>query len=155
VSNKWGTLTFKFVLEVFNHPPFFSEPLEDRLINLGYSGFFRLPQPLGPEDSPIMLYASGKKKEPLPQFIKFDSRSRTFYVSTNSYTELGSYLIEVDVVDYYGAFTNRSFTIQVANLNQTKQGTSKKYESKLYVSYIKRDGVALVKISSQAPRGVG
>jgi hypothetical protein len=31
-----------------------------------------------------MMYASGKKSEPLPQFVKFDSRSRTFYVSTNS-----------------------------------------------------------------------
>jgi hypothetical protein len=61
VSNKWGTLTFKFILEVLNRPPFLSEPLEDKLINLGYSGFFRLPQPLDPEDSPVMLYATGKK----------------------------------------------------------------------------------------------
>lgn len=84
VTNKWGDLTFQFILEVFNRPPFLFEPLEDKLIPLGYSGFFRLPQPMDPEESPVMMYASGKKSEPLPQFVKFDSRSRTFYVSTNS-----------------------------------------------------------------------
>jgi len=61
----------------------------------------------------------------------------------------------VYVVDYYEASTKMSFTIQVVNLNQTEQITPKLYKSKLYVPYIKRDGVTLVKISSPAPRGVG
>ena len=83
-----------FQVSVYNDPPYFKEPLENKRVTVGFNLTYKLPPCEDKENLTFSVKARLFPPVPFPRFIKFTESMRTFeFAPMNVKSDIGTYEI--------------------------------------------------------------
>jgi hypothetical protein len=110
--------------------------------------FYQLPDAFDREGQNIKIFTKEANKQDLPSFVKFDRLTKQFLFnpSKKDFLTQEKYLIEVSLVDSFGASTSYVYTLRLYTLSDFNSNVSKSYIFDIAIKKISRFQEATLKL---------